>query len=83
MEKKYLIVVHRNDKRMNDTIVCYNQQEAEDLHKHWFDVMEQQDPNKSFGVHDGELLLNKDRNGFITAVELAEVKTLSLLKREE
>ena len=34
-------------------------------------------------MHYGELLLNKDRNGFITAVELAEINTISLLKREE
>lgn len=83
MEKKYLVIVHRNDERMGNFIVCHNYQEAEDLHRYWFDIMEQQDPNKSFGIHDGELLLNKDRNGFITAVELAEINTISLLKREE
>lgn len=83
MEKKYLVIVHRNDERMNNIIVCRDHQDAEHTHRHWFDIMEQQDPNKSFGVHNGKLLLNKDRNGFITAVELAEIKTISLLKREE
>ena len=83
MEKNYLVIVHRNDKRMNNIIVCYNQQDAEDTHRHWFDIMEQQDGNKPFGIHDGELLLNKDQNGFITGVELAEINTISLLKREE
>ena len=83
MEKTYLVIVHRNDKRMNNIIVCYDHQEAEDTHKHWFDLMNQQNPNKPYGHRGEEILLNKDRDGFITAVELAEIKTISLLKREE
>ena len=39
MEKNYLIIVHRKDKRMNNIVVCYNQQEAEDAHKLWFNIM--------------------------------------------
>lgn len=39
MEKNYLVIVHRNDKRMNNIIVCYNDKEAEDTHRHWFDIM--------------------------------------------
>lgn len=83
MEKKYLVIVHRNDESRNNIIVCHNHQDAENTHSHWFDIMNYQDPNKPYGHHEGKLLLNKNRNGFITSVELAEIKTLSLLKREE
>lgn len=83
MEKKYLIIVHRNDESKNNIIVCNDHQDAENTHRHWFDLMNQQNPNKPYGHHNGELLLNKNRNGYIIAVELAEVKTISMLKREE
>lgn len=83
MEKKYLVIVHRNNEKMNNIIICHNQQNAEDLHRHWFDIMEQQDPNRPFISSDGEVVLNNDRCNFITSVELAEIKTISLLKREE
>ena len=83
MEKKYLVIVHRNDENMNNNIVCNNHQEAENAHRNWFYIMEQQNPNELFGTFDGRVIPNKDRSNFITSVELAEITTISLLKREE
>lgn len=82
MKKKYVIIVHTRNKKYSNVILCNKEQVEEEYHK-WKQIANEQDPNlEYYNPTEQRVILNKNRPSYIVSVELAELKSLDIYKKE-
>lgn len=82
MEKKYVVIVYRRNKKYTNVILC-NEKEAEEEYHKWKQIVFNQDPYEEYyNPTENRVILNRHRPSYIISVELAELKTLDVYKEE-
>lgn len=82
MEKKYVVIIHKRNKKYTDVILC-NEKEAEEEYHKWKQIAYEQDPNlEYYNPTENRVILNRYRPSYIISVELAELKTLDVYEEE-
>ena len=82
MEKKYVVIIHKRNKKYTDVILCNEKKAEEEYHK-WKQITYEQDPNlEYYNPTENRVILNRYRPSYIISVELAELKTLDVYEEE-